>query len=192
MWVSTCLDATLQSEDMQRILVQRRRLVACSHFSCPIGAIIPFLFGLLLTRFQVVSTSVPWKYEVQQIDVLGRGSLSIADIYLSLEGPGNDTATGSDAKEASWPVAGASLLDSATSAEDLAIALQSLPSAGEVSVSRVPTTAVDDSSVASRHLVTFLSRGGDIPLLHVQKWETSQPDEAIGIRREKLPCTSRM
>lgn len=113
----------------------------------------------------MVRTSVPWHYEVQQIDVLASGELATAEVYLSLQEP-DDNAT-------SWPIAGASLLDPTTSAEDLAAALHSLPSAGKVSVARVPSSSVEDSSIASRHLVTFLSRGGDVPLLHADEWTIS-------------------
>ena len=83
-------------------------------------------------------------------------------MYLSLQDP-DDVST-------SWPISGVSLSDPATSADDLAAALHSLPSAGEVSVVRVPSESIDDSSVASRHLVTFLSRGGDVPLLQTEEW----------------------
>lgn len=99
---------------------------------------------------------------MQQIDVLASGELSTADVYLSLEEPDGDAT--------SWPITGASLLDPTTSAEDLTAALHSLPSAGEVSVVRVPSESIEDSSIASRHLVTFLSRGGDVPLLGIEEW----------------------
>ncbi len=109
----------------------------------------------------MVRTSVPWRYEVQQVDVLASGELSSAEVYLALQGSNDDVA-------GSWPTTGVSLLDPTTSAEDLAAALSSLPSAGEVSVVRVPSAAIEDSSVASRHLVTFMSHGGDVPLLRVE------------------------
>lgn len=123
-------------------------------------------------------TSVPWQYEVQQIDVLAQGDVTTADIYLSLEGPENDTAIGTYLNGTSWPTAGASLVDSTTSAVDLAALLESLPSAGMVSVARVPTTSIRNSSVASRHLVTFLSRGGDVPLLKAEEWTVTETDAA--------------
>lgn len=97
---------------------------------------------------------------MQQLDVLASGDLTSAEVYLSLQGS-DDDAIGS------WPTTGVSLLEPTTSAEDLAGALGSLPSAGEVSVVRVPSAAIEDSNIASRHLVTFLSRGGDVPLLRV-------------------------
>lgn len=99
---------------------------------------------------------------MQQIDILASGELSTADGYLSLQE--------SESGASSWPVTGVSLLDPMTSAEDLATALHSLPSAGEVSVVRVPSESIEDSSIASRHLVTFLSRGGDVPLLGTEGW----------------------
>lgn len=117
----------------------------------------------------MVHTSVPWRYEVQQIDILEDGGLSTAELYISLEGPDNDTAIGSYLNGTSWPITGASLLNPMTSAEDLAAALSSLPVSGEVSVVRVPAVSIRNASVASRHLVTFISRGGDIPLLVVKK-----------------------
>ena len=110
----------------------------------------------------MVRTSVPWRYEVQQIDILASGELSTADVYLSLQEPDEDAT--------SWPTTGASLLDPTTSADDLVAALHSLPSAGEVSVERIPSESIEDSSIASRHLVTFLSRGGDVPLLRTEEW----------------------
>lgn len=116
----------------------------------------------------MIRTSVSWRYEVQQIDVLSDGGLSTAEVYLSLDGPENDTAVGTYLNDTYSPITGASLLDSATSAADLAAALESLPSAGKVTVVRVPTASIGDSSIASRHLVTFFSRGGDVPLLAVE------------------------
>lgn len=107
---------------------------------------------------------------MQQIDVLAEGDLSTAEVYISLEGPENDTAIGTYLNGTAWPMAGASLLDYAASAADLAAAVESLPSAGKISVVRVPTAFIDDPSVASRHLVTFLSRGGDVPLLKAERW----------------------
>lgn len=114
----------------------------------------------------MVRTSVPWRYEVQQIDIVASGELSTAEVYLSLQEPDDDAS--------SWPITGASLLDPTTSAEDLAAALRSLPSAGEVSVVRVPSASVEDSSIASRHLVTFLSRGGDVPVLRAEEWTNTR------------------
>lgn len=106
---------------------------------------------------------------MQQIDILASsGGLSITEVYLSLRGTDNNTATGTDVNETSWPITGASLLDPSTSAVDLSAALDSLPSAGKVSVTRVASESIQDSTVASRHLVTFLSRGGDVPLLHAE------------------------
>lgn len=105
---------------------------------------------------------------MQQIDVLASGELSTAEVFLSLHGFDNNTASGNDFNWTSWPVTGASLLDTSASADDLAAALDSLPSAGKVSVTRVASKAIGDSSIASRHLVTFLSRGGDVPLLHAE------------------------
>lgn len=116
----------------------------------------------------MIRTSVPWRYEVQQIDVMAQDNLSIAEVYLSLEGPENDTIINTYLNGTSWPMAAASLLDPSQSAADLAAALETLPSAGAVSVTRVPTVSIGNSSVASRHLVTFLSRGGDVPLLQVE------------------------
>lgn len=115
---------------------------------------------------QVVRTSVPWRYEVQQIDVVAPAGLATAEVYLSLPESDNDTTT--DFNGTSWPVSGASLLDPSISADDLAAALDSLPSAGQVTVRRVSSEHLEDSFIASRHLVTFLSRGGDVPLLYVQ------------------------
>lgn len=116
-------------------------------------------------KVQVVRTSVPWRYEVQQIDVMAPKELSTAEVYLSLRGTNNNT----DVNETSWPITGASLLDPSASAVDLSAALDSLPSAGKVSVTRVASGSVQDSTIiASRHLVTFLSRGGDVPLLYVE------------------------
>lgn len=106
--------------------------------------------------------SVPWLYEVQKIDIFASGELSTAEVHLSLQESDDDAI--------SWPTTGVSLLDPTTSAEDLAVALRSLPSAGEVSVVRVPSESIEDSAVASRHLVTFLSRGGDVPLLRAEEW----------------------
>lgn len=108
---------------------------------------------------------------MQQIDILASGELSTAEVYLSLQDP-DDVAT-------SWPIIGVSLLDPATSAEDLDAALHSLPSAGEVSVVRVPSGSIEDSSIASRHLVTFLSRGGDVPLLQTEGWTVTDTRCAI-------------
>lgn len=99
---------------------------------------------------------------------MASGGLSTAEVYLSLDGSDNDTANGNYADGASWPMTGASLLDPSTSAADLAAALDSLPSAGKVSVTRVSGESIEDSSIASRHLVTFFSRGGDVPLLHAE------------------------
>lgn len=109
---------------------------------------------------------------MQQIDVIAPGDLSTADVYFSLQGPDNDTGTtfGTYVNGGAGSMPGVSLLDPTTSADDLAAALDSLPSAGKVSVRRVPATSVEDTSIASRHLVTFLSRGGDVPLLVAEKW----------------------
>lgn len=111
---------------------------------------------------------------MQQIDVFAQRELSTAEVYLSLERLDNDTTSDYFLNGTSWPMAGASLLDSETSASDLAAALQSLPSIGDISVVRVPSVSVGDSSIASRHLVTFTSRGGDIPLLRVEEWTTTK------------------
>lgn len=125
---------------------------------------------------KVVRTSVPWRYEVQQIDIIAPTGLATAEVFLSLQEYNNDTTTGDHSNSTSWPMAGASLLDPATSAEDLAAALHSLPSVGKVSVERVPSTAIEDPSVAIRHLVTFLSRGGDVPTLAVPNWTVIESD----------------
>lgn len=125
----------------------------------------------------MVRTSVPWRYEVQQIDIFSGGSVSAVELYLSLEATYNDSSANNTYLNSSWPVAGASLLDSETSAADLTAALDSLPSAGKVAVSRVPTASIVDSSVASRHLVTFLSRGGDIPLLNAKTLRVTETDD---------------
>ena len=122
-------------------------------------------------------TSVPWRYEVQQIDIFSGGNVSAVEVYLSLEGTYNDSSANYTYFNSYWPVAGASLLDSETSAADLAAALDSLPSAGEVTVTRVPAASIVDSSVASRHLVTFRSRGGDIPLLKVEALGVTEIDD---------------
>lgn len=116
----------------------------------------------------MVRTSVPWRYEVQQIDILASGELSTVEVFLSLHGSDNNTTTSTHVNGASWAITGASLLDPLASADDLAAALDSLPSAGKVSVTRVASESIEDSSIASRHLVTFLSRGGDVPLLHAE------------------------
>lgn len=99
---------------------------------------------------------------------MAQKNLSIVEVYLSLEGPDNDTFITTYLNGTSWPIAGASLLDPATSAADLAAALEMLPSAGALSVTRVSAASIGDPSVSSRHLVTFLSRGGDVPLLKVE------------------------
>ena len=134
---------------------------------------------------QVVRTSVPWRYEVQQVDIFAEGNVPAVEIYFSLMRTSNDTATVKDTYfNSSWPVAGASLLDSETSAADLAAALDSLPSAGKVSVTRIQTDFIADSNVASRHLVTFLSRGGDVPLLKAETLlvtETVDWDGAVAV-----------
>lgn len=117
-----------------------------------------------------MSTSVPWRYEVQQVDIVAPGDVGIADVYFSIEGPANDTSASAYLNATSWPTVGVSLLDLETSAAELSAALETLPSAGTVTVVRVPPGAVGDSSVASRHLVTFLTRGGDVPLLKAEKW----------------------
>lgn len=127
-------------------------------------------------RTQVVRTSVPWRYEVQQIDIFSGGNVSAVEVYLSLEGTYNDSSANDTYFNSSWPVAGASLLDSETSAADLAAALDSLPSAGKVTVARVPTASIADSGVASRHFVTFLSRGGDIPLINAETLRVAETD----------------
>lgn len=124
----------------------------------------------------MIRTSVPWRYEVQQIDVMAQEDLPIAEVYLSLEGPDNDTFITTYLNGNSWPMAGASLLDPASSAADLAAALETLPSAGAISVTRVSAASIGDPSVLSRHLVTFLSRGGDVPLLKVENVTVSMPE----------------
>lgn len=125
----------------------------------------------------MVRTSVPWRYEVQQVDIFSGGNVSAVEVYLSLEGTYNDSNANNAYFNSSWPVARASLVDSETSAADLAAALDSLPSAGKVSVVRIPTASIADSTVASRHLVTFLSRGGDIPLLTAETLRVTETDD---------------
>ncbi|CAM9173076.1 unnamed protein product, partial [Hapterophycus canaliculatus] len=127
-----------------------------------------------LPEIQVVRTLVPWRYEVQQLDVVARTDLATAEVYLSIQELGNDKDIGSDSNGTS--TVGASLLDPVASAEDLAAALNSLPSAGKVSVERVPSISIEDPSIASRHLVTFLSRGGDVPILSVENWTVTESD----------------
>lgn len=127
-------------------------------------------------RNQVVRTSVPWRYEVQQIDVLTQGNSSITDFYLSLEDLENDsTVFGSRRNDTACAIHGVSLLNSATSAADMKAALEALPSAGAVRVTRVPTASTREPSVASRHLVTFLTRGGDVPLIKAQASSQAGP-----------------
>ena len=124
---------------------------------------------------QVIRTSVAWRYEVQQIDVRAQVELSAVEVYLSLEGLQNDSiTTGINTSEISWPQVGVSLLGPDSSAADLTTALASLPSAGDVKVARVPSAVISDPTVASRHLVTFLSRGGDVPLLGVEEWTITE------------------
>lgn len=109
---------------------------------------------------------------MQQIDVVAQGDLSAAEVHLSLEDIENDTVVSSSDSNSStvWSVSRASLLDPMTSAADLTAALESFPSVGAVRVTRSSPASVSDFSVASRHLVTFLSRGGDVPLIKVEKW----------------------
>lgn len=131
---------------------------------------------------QVIRTSVPWRYEVQQIDVMAQDNLSIAEVYISLEGPENDTIINTYLNGTSWPMAAASLLDPSRSAADLAAALETLPSAGDLSVTRVPAASIENSAVASRHLVTFLSRGGDVPLLKAENAIYSGTDNIRSVK----------
>lgn len=91
-------------------------------------------------------------------------------MHLSLDGPEIDSIIDTDVNETFLPAAGVSLLDPATSAADLRAAVESLPFAGAVSVTRVPAAGIGDPSVSSRHLVTFLTRGGDVPLLKAEAW----------------------
>lgn len=119
---------------------------------------------------------MPWRYEVQQLDVIAPTDLATAEVYVSIQGLDNDTDIDSNFNGTSLPLAGASLLDPASSAADLEAALHSLPSAGKVSVERVPSVSIEDPSVASRHLVTFLSRGGDVPMLSVENWTVTGSD----------------
>lgn len=106
---------------------------------------------------------------MQQIDVRARGELSAADVYIFLEGLQNDSTVGIPSSEIPWPKVGVSLLDPETSVTDLSAALSSLPYAGDVKVARIPSATIGDPTVASRHLVTFLSRGGDVPLIGVDE-----------------------
>lgn len=128
---------------------------------------------------QVVHTSIPWRYEVQQIEVLAQGELSAADVYIFLEGLQDDSTVGIPPSEMPWPKVGVSLLNPETSATDLSAALASLPYAGKVKVSRIPSVTIGDPTVASRHLVTFLSRGGDVPLIGVDEWTIMEENAPV-------------
>ncbi|CAM9199449.1 unnamed protein product, partial [Discosporangium mesarthrocarpum] len=133
-------------------------------------------FGLVdqtIPEVQVIRTSVPWQYEIQQLDIVASGPVSVADIYLSLDtstqknGSSSNTST---FNATSITVVGASLLDPTTSAIDLKEAVEALPEAGKVRVSRVSKSSLANPLVFNRHLVTFITRGGDVPLLNVENW----------------------
>ncbi|CAM9300749.1 unnamed protein product, partial [Choristocarpus tenellus] len=132
------------------------------------------LVDQVLPEIQVIRTSVPWRYEIQQLDVFAPGPLSVGDIFISLDTRYNET------DNTTMSVTGASILDPSSSSHELREAVEALPMAGRVRVSRwKKSSLVDHVNLISRHMITFLTRGGDVPLLSIVNWtvEAANPNK---------------
>jgi Bacterial Ig domain/Bacterial cadherin-like domain len=105
------------------------------------------VIGSPVQEVRSISTSVPWQYEVQALDVSSTSSfLTAVNVELSLT-RGGVTATTS-----------ASLLSESDSAQELTAALQSMENVGNVRVTRQESVG----AAQVHYLITFLSAGGQV------------------------------
>ncbi len=89
------------------------------------------------------------------------GPVEVVDMSISLD-LGNSANTGS------VTVVEVSLGNADESSNNLKRALESLSGVGEVSVQRLEEP---ENGVRFRHVITFLSAGGDIPLISIQRYD---------------------